>query len=149
MHLPKSVKANWIFQRHEDDCGIAALAMLFDTEYSYMRRKVLPIVKSRAGVFSGTSGDDAILVAAGMGLKLTVYAAEDFPVGVLAQSIQGHPAVLIVPARDGSDDWHAVYWTGKYLLDPSPGRRYGISGKKALKTMHSIWFPGELPAEPI
>lgn len=133
-------KDKWIFQKHSNDCGIAALAMLFGTSYTFMRRKVLEQAESRSEPFDGTTSTYVHGVALKLGRRIIVQRVPDFPVQTLAQNVRGYPAVLVCPALDGSEDFHAVYWDGKRVYDPSPGKRYGMAGAKALKSLHEVWI---------
>jgi len=85
-------KDKWIFQKHSNDCGIAALAMLFGTSYSFMRRKVLEQAESRSEPFDGTTSTYAHGIALKLGRRITVQRVQDFPVQTLAQNVKGYPA---------------------------------------------------------
>lgn len=126
-------------QKQSNDCGIAALAMLFDSPYSLVRNLVL---QSSQEPFDGTTDDMAVTVGALLGSPVLVQRVKAQNRDKVAQTLRGRSAVLIVPAQDHkvSGDWHAVYWTGYAVLDPSPTGKYGRRGIKALKTFTEVWL---------
>ena len=131
-------KTKLIQQRQSNDCGIAALAMLFDTPYNLMRNLVL---QAETGKFDGTTADHARSVGLAFGDPVRLWLCSDESRADIVSRLKGRPAVLVVPAKDHkeSGDWHAVYWTGKEVLDPSPTGKYGRKGIKALKTFRECW----------
>lgn len=131
------MKNKLIQQRLKDDCGIAALAMLYDVPYQFVRN----IILTDRDTWDGTSEDHAKALGLILGDPLRVWRVTDANRKYLASDIRGRSCVLIVPANDKSADLHAVYWTGYKLLDPAPQGKYGQRGIKALKTFKEVWIP--------
>lgn len=129
------MKTKLIQQKLSDDCGVAALAMLYDTSYTSMRKTIM---SSRKG-WDGTTIDHARYAGALFSdpVRLWLVNADNRHQHTL--NLKGRPAVLVVPAKDKSGDWHAVYWDGRTLYDPSPQGKYGAKGVKALKTFIEAW----------
>lgn len=127
-----------IEQKQSNDCGIAALAMLSGKPYTTVRRAVLSFNK---GKFIGTDGVTAqkAMSSLGQGLRLRAVSAQNLESTRLY--LKGRPAVLIVPenVHPASGEFHAVYWTGREVLDPSPNSKYGRKGLKALKVLVEYW----------
>lgn len=129
----------YIEQRYSNDCGIAALAMLYRQPYERICRLVL---KAEPGAFDGTRFDHARAVGKSLRSACGMWGANPDSRPEVIKRLKGRAAVLIVPAKDHriSGDWHAVYWTGKEILDPSPTGKYGRKGIKALKTFVEAWI---------
>lgn len=122
-----------IIQKNGSDCGIAALAMLFDTSYASMKRLVMAYCSKHRHKFDGTTEDMDKAVALKMGAEIRVWYFTDDNRDELAYRLQGRRAILVVPAKGYPDgtELHAVYWDGRALFDPSPTQRYGKDGRLA------------------
>lgn len=127
-----------IEQRESNDCGMAALAMLYGIPYSAARALVLA---AEEGVFDGTTIDHARSIGQAMADPVRVWYCHPANRDTLVRRLNDRPAILVVPSRDhkATGDWHALYWTGKYILDPSPTGKYGRKGLKALKVFIEAW----------
>lgn len=127
-----------IEQRFDNDCGIAALAMLVGISYEHSSDLVL---KAGRKPFDGTTSDHARRLGRAVGQPLKVWYVSAKNRETVLQRLKKRPAVLVVPAQDyaSSGDWHALYWTGSRVLDPSPVRKYGARGAKALKLLREVW----------
>ena len=125
-------------QLQSNDCGMAALAMLYEMPYVVARSLVL---KAEKGHFDGTTIDHARFVGVQMNDPCRVWHCTSQNRSLLCERLNGRQAILVVPSKDHNEsgDWHAVYWTGKYILDPSPHCKYGRKGIKALKTFIEAW----------
>lgn len=134
-------KNKWIFQQHDNDCGIAALAMMFDHPYSDMHWLVTTQARCAGEPFDGTYGKYAKRIGAFLGHTVRLQSVHPENRESITSALRGHPAILVVPANDGSQDYHAVYWDGKTLFDPSPSCRYGMRGQKAFKVFTEAWIP--------
>jgi hypothetical protein len=136
--LKKKTDTRLIEQKQSNDCGMAALAMLYEIPYSTARALVLQAEK---GKFDGTTIDHARNVGEAMADPVKVWYCTDESRPDVALRLLGRQAILVVPAADHkvSGDWHALYWTGRYVLDPSPTGKYGRKGIKALKTFKEAW----------
>lgn len=134
----KPIDTTLVEQRRNNDCGIAALAMLYSIPYEHAECLVLSAEKA---VFDGTTIDHARSVGKAMGDPIRIWRRTKCNLPVLVSRLTGRPAVLIVPAKDHrvSGDWHALYWNGKHVFDPSPTGKYGKQGVKALKTLTECW----------
>jgi len=128
----------FVHQRFEDDCGIAALSMLLGIEYIALYK----LLEADKPTWDGCSDDHAIYAGVLFGRTVIVQELSPSKVGSTQKKFKGRPAVLVCPAKDGSTDVHAVYWSGKELFDPAPigTRRYGKDGKTAFKTARDVWF---------
>ena len=134
-----------IKQRRSNDCGIAALAMLFHCSYPAARKLVLESCRIRNESFDGTTVHHAKLVAEAFGQGLRWVRVKPGEATSVAGTLKGQPAVIVVPANDGSADHHALYWDGYWIYDPAyPLKPYGRRGTKALKTMTEVWIPHNL-----
>lgn len=138
MASKKQTDTDYIEQRYSNDCGIAALAMLYDMPYEVICRLVL---KAERGQFDGTTIDHARFVGVQMNDPCRVWYSTPDTRPLLVGRLYGRQAILIVPAKDHriSGDWHALYWTGREVLDPSPVGKYGRKGIKALKVFVEAW----------
>lgn len=134
--MKKKTDTRLIEQKQSNDCGIAALAMLYEIPYSTARVLVLEAEK---GKFDGTTIDHARCVGEAMSDPCRIWYANPDNRDDLVTRLRDHQAILVVPAQDKSGDFHAVYWTGRIVLDPSPHGKYGRKGIKALKTFIEAW----------
>lgn len=134
----KKTDTRYVQQRLSNDCGMAALAMLYEIPYSTARELVLA---AEPGIFDGTTIDHARSVGLAMADPARVWYCTPDNRDLLISRLAGRQAILVVPAKDFkvSGDYHALYWTGKYVLDPSPHGKYGRKGVKALKTFIEAW----------
>lgn len=127
-----------IEQKNSNDCAIAALAMLTDIPYSTVRKTILKL-HPKNSAFEGVEFALAYKAMKALGVKLRcVNLDKCLDKGLFCNN---QPGVLIVPCRDPSfrHGWHAVYWTGKRLYDPSPTKKYGKDGKTAIKLASDVW----------
>jgi len=136
--LKNKTDTRYVQQRGTNDCGIAALAMLYEIPYHTSRDLVLA---AETGIFDGTTIDHARVVGTAMADPCRVWYCTAANRDLLIERLRGRQAILVVPAKDFkvSGDYHALYWTGKYVLDPSPYGKYGRKGVKALKTFIEAW----------
>lgn len=136
--MKKQTDTTYIQQRLSNDCGIAALAMLYNIPYSAASKLVR---NAESGVFDGTTIDHARAVGLAMADPCRVWYCTPDNRAIVTEKLVGRQAILVVPAKDFkvSGDWHALYWTGKHVLDPSPYNKYGRKGAKALKTFIEAW----------
>lgn len=131
-----------IHQRYDDDCGIAALAMLLEAPYE----TVYNMTRTLYPDFNGMHFKMARVVCKHLGHSLACREVKPTLRWYWAEKFIDAPCVLICPeyGTSGMQDRHAVYWTGNKLLDPTPNngkyRRYGKQGKKAWNTVHDVWF---------
>lgn len=139
------MKNKLIPQRHGNDCGIAAIAMLTDTSYYAVNRITKGICRDRKERFDGMPSSLAREVVHRLGDDLRVQACTADTRTHLSDRLKARQAILVVPALGypHGTEWHAVYWDGKTLFDPARDRHgcpaFGWKGTKALKTMHEIW----------
>ena len=103
-----------IKQRRSNDCGIASLANLFGVTYKEANALVRAEQKARDEKFDGTDIDHAR--AAGLAL-----------------------GELVVPAIGHPKEFHALYWDGSRVHDPSGPGGYGAKGLKAFNKMRECW----------
>ena len=127
-----------IEQKYSNDCAIAALAMLVDLPYSDVRKTILE-TQSPKKPFDGVTFSHAKRGMALYGLRLRRVDLE-YCVDKYLQ-LMNHPGVLMVPGRNTAypNEWHAVYWDGRHVYDPSPTKKYGKNGKTAIKLATDVW----------
>lgn len=118
-----------VIQRQDDDCGIAALAMLLQIPYSRVRKAAIALGHT---VSNGCTTDDFKRISASLGASLKVWHIGPKNYAQTVGRLENKPAILIVPAIGSPGDWHAVYWTGAVCLDPDPRRGYSLDGLDAL-----------------
>lgn len=129
-----------IDQRGSNDCGIAALAMLLGISYQEVHQAVLDTCVSpfNGMPYSLASASVQALGERLINTRVTPESRQD-----CAAALIGTPCVLVVPAKDpapdGSQEWHAVFWSGGEVYDPSPHRKYGKRGIKVMKTFIEAW----------
>lgn len=126
-----------ISQKAPNDCGVCCLAMLLEMKYWPVRRAVNWHYKNtRKCRFDGMSVEDDAAVAKRLGFKLTthtIYPSVRAP--MIKRLHSGLRAILTVPSVNVKGEWHAVYWDGEQLFDPSQLNRYGASGDRAFMLM--------------
>lgn len=128
----------YVQQRTENDCGIAALAMLYQLPYETSRDLVLSAEKS---TFDGTTIDHARTVGLVMSDPCKIWYCTSTNRELLVSRLLDRQAILVVPAKDHrySGDYHALYWSGRHVLDPAPFNKYGKAGIRALKSFIEVW----------
>lgn len=131
-----------INQRNMSDCAIAALAMLYEITYKACRALVL---QDYTGRYSGLSYDQAQLLGKRLGEPLKVQYVTPKNRKAVIKSLSERRCVCIVRAHSSEDaaEYHAVYWTGRFLYDPSHTQKYGRSGEAALATLTEVWYINE------
>lgn len=137
------MKNKWILQKTKTDCGIAALAMLFDVSYTAMKKLVMAQARKAGEPFDGTPKEYSRAVGHLLGDPVKVWYANGDTRPDIATKLKGRPAVLVCPALGypAGTEYHAVFWTGNRILDPNgPGYgSYGQKGIKALKVFEEAW----------
>lgn len=127
----------FIKQKFDNDCGIAALAMLLNEPYTRVYRKMVSL-----GFKDGTDYALATkyLTSVGRELKAYLEVTSGKRDGIL-EVMKSSRGILIVPAKDfkKNHSYHALYWDGKRVFDPSPIRPYGKCGVKAKKVFVEYW----------
>jgi hypothetical protein len=133
-----SVGKNRIHQKYEDDCAIACLAMLLDLPYRSVRAVVMDYFENTLKIpFRGLDYKDDKVISARLGADITAKRVSRKNRRRAISDLYGVRAILEVPALDGSDDLHAVFWDGYELFDPAGknNKRYAEDGTMALWTM--------------
>lgn len=129
-----------IYQRGSNDCGIAALAMLLGVSYVETHQAVLEACVSP---FNGMPYSLASAAVQALGERLICTRVTPDTRLACTAALIGTPCVLVVPAKDpapdGGQEWHAVFWSGHEVYDPSPHRKYGKRGIKVMRTFIEAW----------
>lgn len=135
----KRIQPN-VHQRFGDDCGIACLSMLFNLPYLVVYKLLIGDYNGHER-WEGCTEDHVEYLSTLTGHTAICDDVSPDQVGSIQKALKGHPAVLVCPAKDGSTDYHAVYWTGYELFDPAPMGlpRYPKNGSKAFKSMIAYW----------
>lgn len=128
-----------IKQRTTNDCGIASLANLFDVTYKAMNSLVRADQKKRREKFGGTDIDHARAAGLALGDPVRLWMVTDENRQIHRQKLKGRPAVLVVPAIGHPAEFHALYWDGNKIHDPSGPGGYGAKGLKAFNKMREVW----------
>lgn len=136
------MKTKWIKQRRSNDCGIVALAMLFDMSYTDMNKLVRAQAAARDEPFDGTPHYYSRGVGHLLGDPVRVWLVGEGNRTECTQKLIGRPAVLVVPAKGFPGEYHALYWDGKLIYDPmgiDPPWHYGRKGILAFKVYEEAW----------
>lgn len=126
-----------VTQRQDNDCGIAALAMMFGTKFSEMNAIVRSDFDRRRATFDGMTEKDFSRIITTMGDTMRQWCVGPKNRQAVIDRLQGRPAILIVPGRgyNPDEDAHALYWDGLRCYDPSPGGRYCPTGQTAFPAL--------------
>jgi hypothetical protein len=102
-----------IYQRHNSDCAIAALAMYLGKSYDELKHHYTRTERRHAGA----SIEKTLNVADSYKTYFGVFYGNEFD--------RTRPALVIVPSRNHVPDGkHMIYWDGQRVYDPSPIRPY-------------------------
>ncbi len=133
-------KFKHIYQRRSDDCGIACTAMMLGVAYAKVKRAVDGYFKNvLKKEFDGIDFKDEKAIAAMFGETLRyTWVTRKNRKTIIAHLI-GRRATLCVPGMgENPADWHALYWDGERVYDPTPNRGYASDGAYAFKVMTMI-----------
>jgi ABC-type bacteriocin/lantibiotic exporter with double-glycine peptidase domain len=147
-------------QKNLKDCGICCLAMIMDKGYHAVKRDVLFAHRQVNGPrqFNGTTQDIDMLVLWKNGIRADTVEAEPSGYRIrytkkgpliiyekkkkndLKKLLFGKRAILTCPSLNFHDLYHAVYWDGERLHDPSNLKRYnkGRAFKTAIRAVFLV-----------
>ncbi len=136
-------KTKLILQKTQNDCGIAALAMLYNTTYTKMRGIIMTLSKLAGEPFDGTPSHLAQCVALLSGNKLRVERIKHPTQENLRARYKHRPAVFVVPAKGypKGTEYHAVYWDGYKIYDPSGPNGFHSDGRVVFRRLEEVWLP--------
>lgn len=137
---------NRIPQRSQYDCGVAAMAMLYDLAYE-RAAALLPYICGEPTPWDprekwGVGPVDVLWIGVQLGHHVALLAPQDMyaqagwngaahmlapPMDQFWRWLQGRRAVLTVDSPTTPGNLHAVAWDGRYLLDPL-FRRHAAGG---------------------
>ena len=116
-----------IKQQDEFGCVIACLAMATGKTYKQVRNEVARYwdFMHKDKLFDGMSSLDEALLLYKFGYKsYTLNVSKRITRRRLISLLDGTPAILSVPSLNYKGKYHAVYWDGKKLHDPSTKKNY-------------------------
>lgn len=99
-----------ILQKHENDCGIACVAMLAEVPYRRALSEIFPDGEIEL-TQAPTLRDALIRFSRRPGRAVVPLRGRDY-------RTLAHPALLKVNPRLQGFEWHWVVWTGSKVLDP-------------------------------
>lgn len=108
----RNITMSLIRQRHQQDCGVACLAMFMGKSYGWTEA-FLALKLKRNVPIEGMNNVELAKI-----LKMNGY--EPMQMFTLCRDI---PAIVSVPSLGNKKSFHYVYWDGKNIKDPS---RYDV-----------------------
>lgn len=130
-----------IKQQDEFGCVIACIAMATGKTYKAVRNEVARYwdFMHRNRIFDGMNDADQSCVLYKLGYKSwTAHVCNNKRRKDIASMLRGTPATLSVPSLNYKGKFHAVYWDGKKLHDPSTKKTY--TKELAFKKFTSAMF---------
>lgn len=125
------MEVTWIDQRNGSDCAICCIAMALDV--SYERVMEVAVAAKAYDVEIGTTNMRAILTGLGLGLTFNNgrptgdFVQRDRPYALSSEyfrdGLWGRPAIITLRSLN-MDGYHAVFYDGEMVYDPSPHNRY-------------------------
>lgn len=119
-----------IKQRNPADCAVCCVAMFLDLRYTELLTRFPYLVEKIASIQDGGLNlyeeQLCIMAATGKGvINMRVhYDWDDKRKAELFKIIKDKKAILSCRSLNVPDGFHAVYWDGKKVLDPSNKKRY-------------------------
>lgn len=121
-------------QKSPNDCAICCMAMLLEVSYNAVLKAARKHYKKMGMRYNGMDDKDERAVADALGKPIKVWhtltrESKDRAIRQLEDNkVRG---VLCVPSINTEGEYHAVFWDGTKLIDPSNKKKYAADGLAA------------------